>query len=206
MTVSKITLALLALLALGAEASAAMVFSPVWGPRPCYYTCPWARTPRFHPITPGLNAPWFAWPGSYYVLPPTPIPPPRALTPHPPLPPPPVVSAQGMPPDQACWEIIRMLDNITGHRNSNEEAVRRGFVACQLLPTRMAPPSYPFLAEPGRVPHMSADRPAPSPPASFDDIEPNSRGITRSEVEQAVAEWCGSHPEAPLCVKLRVKP
>jgi len=36
----------------------------------------------------------------------------------------------------------------------------------------------------------------------MDEIEPNPRGITRSEVEQAVAEWCQTHPDAPLCKKL----
>jgi hypothetical protein len=36
----------------------------------------------------------------------------------------------------------------------------------------------------------------------MDEIEPNPRGITRSEVEQAVAEWCQTHMDAPLCKKL----
>ena len=62
-----------------------------------------------------------------------------------------------------------------------EEAVRRGFIACRLFPTRSSPlPS-------GNV---------------MDEIEPNPRGITRSEVEQAVAEWCQTHTDAPLCKKL----
>ena len=47
-----------------------------------------------------------------------------------------------------------------------------------------------------------------SPPAGdvLDDIEGNSRGITRQEVEAALADWCASHVDAPLCVKLRVTP
>ena len=47
-----------------------------------------------------------------------------------------------------------------------------------------------------------------SPPAGdvLDDIEGNSRGITRQEVEAALADWCASHVDAPLCVKLRVAP
>ena len=38
----------------------------------------------------------------------------------------------------------------------------------------------------------------------LDDIEGNSRGITRQEVEAAIADWCATHADAPLCVKLRV--
>jgi hypothetical protein len=47
-----------------------------------------------------------------------------------------------------------------------------------------------------------------SPPNSdvLDDIEGNSRGITRQEVETALIDWCASHADAPLCVKLRVNP
>src|SRR5262249_8682762 len=47
------------------------------------------------------------------------------------------------------------------------------------------------------------------PPRSndaLDDIEGNSRGITRQEVEAALVDWCASHVDAPLCVKLRVAP
>jgi hypothetical protein len=42
--------------------------------------------------------------------------------------------AQSLPPDQACSEIVKTLDRITGHRDSNQEAVRRGFIACQAIP------------------------------------------------------------------------
>ncbi len=47
-----------------------------------------------------------------------------------------------------------------------------------------------------------------SPPSNdaLDDIEGNSRGITRQEVEAALVDWCASHVDAPLCVKLRVAP
>src|SRR5262245_3370325 len=50
-----------------------------------------------------------------------------------------------------------------------------------------------------------ADRPPPRNDA-LDDIEGNSRGITRQEVEAALIDWCATHAEAPLCVKLRVAP
>jgi hypothetical protein len=45
-----------------------------------------------------------------------------------------------------------------------------------------------------------------SPPSNdvLDDIEGNSRGITRQEVEAALIDWCATHADAPLCVKLRV--
>src|SRR6516165_10016864 len=39
----------------------------------------------------------------------------------------PQARAQPLPPDQACSEIVKTLDRITGHRDSNQEAVRRGF-------------------------------------------------------------------------------
>jgi len=93
----------------------------------------------------------------------------------------PQTRAQPLPADQACSEIVKTLDRITGHRDSNQEAVRRGFIACRLFPTRSSPPPS------GNV---------------MDEIEPNPRGITRSEVEQAVAEWCQTHMDAPLCKKL----
>jgi hypothetical protein len=93
----------------------------------------------------------------------------------------PQARAQPLPPDQACSEIVKTLNRITGHRDSNQEAVRRGFIACRLFPTRSSPPPS------GNV---------------MDEIEPNPRGITRSEVEQAVAEWCQTHMDAPLCKKL----
>src|SRR5262249_26984882 len=87
----------------------------------------------------------------------------------------PQARAQPLSPDQACSEIVKTLDRITGHRDSNQEAVRRGFIACRLFPTRSSPPPS------GNV---------------MDEIEPNPRGITRSEVEQAVAEWCQTHADA----------
>ena len=70
----------------------------------------------------------------------------------------PQARAQSLPPDQACLEIVRTLDRVTGHRDSNREAVRRGLIACQLFPTRNSPPPS------GNV---------------MDEIEPNPRGITR---------------------------
>jgi hypothetical protein len=58
------------------------------------------------------------------------------------------------------------------------------------------------------APPVAAAQRDGSPPSSdvLDDIEGNSRGITRQEVEAALVDWCASHGDAPLCVKLRVNP
>jgi hypothetical protein len=74
--------------------------------------------------------------------------------------------AQPLPPDRACAAVVRTLDNATGHRDSNREAVRRGLIACRLFATGTSSPA------------------APADPLA--DIEPNPRGITRAEVEAAL--------------------
>jgi predicted exporter len=90
-----------------------------------------------------------------------------------------LVQAQPLPPDQACAAIVRTLDDATGHRDSNREAVRRGLIACRLFATSPAASADPLA-----------------------DVEPNPRGITRGEVEAAIADWCSTHMQAPLCQKL----
>ena len=92
------------------------------------------------------------------------------------------VQAQPLPPDQACATIVRTLDDATGHRDSNREALRRALIACRLFATGTPSPA------------------APADPLA--DIEPNPRGITRAEVEAAIADWCSTHMQAPLCQKL----
>jgi hypothetical protein len=57
------------------------------------------------------------------------------------------------------------------------------------------------------APPPAVATPPVKPPSSgevLNDIEGNSRGITRQEVEAALVDWCASHGDAPLCVKLRV--
>jgi hypothetical protein len=67
----------------------------------------------------------------------------------------------------------------------------------KLPPGASAPPRPVVTAEPdGSTPSRDV----------LDDIEGNSRGITRQEVEAALVDWCATHSEAPLCVKLRVTP
>ena len=66
----------------------------------------------------------------------------------------------------------------------------------------------PGARTPAATPPVVTAQAQGSPPAGdvLDDIEGNSRGITRQEVEAALADWCASHVDAPLCIKLRVTP
>ena len=81
--------------------------------------------------------------------------------------------------------------------------------ALQLIPraTEALAAKLPPAASAPAPPVVTAQRDG-SPPSSdvLDDIEGNSRGITRQEVEAALVDWCASHADTPLCVKLRVTP
>ena len=84
--------------------------------------------------------------------------------------------------------------------------------ALQLIPRVAAAlaaklPSEASVQPPAPPPVVVAqsNRPPPSNDV-LDDIEGNSRGITRQEVEAALIDWCATHADAPLCVKLRVAP
>jgi hypothetical protein len=83
-------------------------------------------------------------------------------------------------------------------------------VALQLIPraTEALAAKLPPAASPPPPPVVTAQREDGSPPRSdvLDDIEGNSRGITRQEVEAALVDWCASHADAPLCLKLQVSP
>jgi hypothetical protein len=82
--------------------------------------------------------------------------------------------------------------------------------ALQLIPraTEALAAKLPPAASPPPPPVVTAQREDGSPPRSdvLDDIEGNSRGITRQEVEAALVDWCASHADAPLCLKLQVSP
>jgi hypothetical protein len=68
-----------------------------------------------------------------------------------------------------------------------------------------APPLPPAAtAAPSAAGAVPPAAPAPSGDV-LDDIEGNSRGITREEVEAALVDWCASHGDAPLCRKLQVR-
>jgi hypothetical protein len=69
----------------------------------------------------------------------------------------------------------------------------------KLPPGAPTPPATPPIV-------MAQAQGSPRAGDVLDDIEGNSRGITRQEVEAALADWCASHVDAPLCVKLRVTP
>jgi hypothetical protein len=81
--------------------------------------------------------------------------------------------------------------------------------ALQLIPraTEALAAKLPPPASPPAPPTVTAQRDG-SPPSSdvLDDIEGNSRGITRQEVEAALTDWCATHADAPLCLKLQVSP
>lgn len=76
--------------------------------------------------------------------------------------------------------------------------------AAAALEAKLAPPAPPPPMPP--TPAVAAV-PPPEPPGGdvLDQIAGNPRGITRAEVEAALLDWCASHGEAPLCVKLRVQ-
>jgi hypothetical protein len=92
-------------------------------------------------------------------------------------------------------------------------ALAPSLAASLARPPIAVPPPYPpppYGAIQGEA--MSPPRPypplarAPTPPPSgnaLNVIEDNPRGITRAEVEAAIADWCASHGEAPLCQKLQ---
>ena len=88
--------------------------------------------------------------------------------------------------------------------------------ALQLIPraAEALAQRLPPAPAPGPLPPPAAAAPSPpgAPPAApapsgdaLDDIEGNSRGITREEVEAALVDWCASHGDAPLCRKLQVR-
>lgn len=73
--------------------------------------------------------------------------------------------------------------------------------AAEALAARLPPAPAP------QPPAATAAPPAAPPPTNdvLADIEGNSRGITRQEVEAALLDWCASHGDAPLCRKLQVR-
>jgi hypothetical protein len=76
----------------------------------------------------------------------------------------------------------------------------------QRLPPAPAPAPPPPPAATAAPPAAAAPLAAPAPSGDvLDDIEGNSRGITREEVEAALVDWCASHGDAPLCRKLQVR-
>jgi hypothetical protein len=84
--------------------------------------------------------------------------------------------------------------------------------ALQLIPRAAEALAQRLPSAPASGPLPPPAAAAPLPPAApapsgdvLDDIEGNSRGITREEVEAALVDWCASHGDAPLCRKLQVR-
>jgi hypothetical protein len=99
--------------------------------------------------------------------------------------------------------------------------------ALELIPRAaevlLLPPRPPASGQPAPQPPVSQPPPAaaaPSGPAAaaktppvtsppsdevLADIEGNSRGVTREEVEAALVDWCATNGDAPLCRKLQVR-
>ena len=82
--------------------------------------------------------------------------------------------------------------------------------AMQLIPraTEALLAKLPPEASTPSPPPIATAQPESSPPSGdvLDDIQGNQRGITREEVEAALVDWCASHGDAPLCVKLQAAP
>jgi len=78
-----------------------------------------------------------------------------------------------------------------------------------------APPPAAAVPPPAAPPPMAAaPSPAAPPPAdlppgdaldAIPDNSANSNRITRAEIEAALTDWCASHGDAPLCVKLQAQ-
>jgi len=64
----------------------------------------------------------------------------------------------------------------------------------------------PEASAPALLPPVAAAQPEGASGDALDDIQGNTRGITREEVEAALVDWCASHGDAPLCVKLQAAP
>jgi hypothetical protein len=75
----------------------------------------------------------------------------------------------------------------------------------QRLPPAPTPAPPPPPAATAAPPPVAAAPPAAPSGDVLDDIDGNSRGITREEVEAALVDWCASHGDAPLCRKLQVR-
>jgi len=78
-----------------------------------------------------------------------------------------------------------------------------------------APPPAAAFPPPAAPPPMAAAPPPAAPPPgdlppgdaldAIPDNSANSNRITRAEIEAALTDWCASHGDAPLCVKLQAQ-
>jgi hypothetical protein len=80
-------------------------------------------------------------------------------------------------------------------------------VSGQPAPQPPASQPPPAAAAPSGPAAAAKTPPVTSPPSDevLADIEGNSRGVTREEVEAALVDWCATNGDAPLCRKLQVR-
>ena len=91
-------------------------------------------------------------------------------------------------------------------------------LAARLPPAPGAPPPSPAAAAPpppALPPVAAVPPPAVPPPAelapggdpldAIPDNSANANRITRAEIEAALTDWCASHGDAPLCVKMQAQ-
>lgn len=71
------------------------------------------------------------------------------------------------------------------------------------VPPPAAPP--PLAAAPPPAAPPPADLPPGDALDAIPDNSANSNRITRAEIEAALTDWCASHGDAPLCVKLKAQ-
>jgi hypothetical protein len=79
------------------------------------------------------------------------------------------------------------------------------------VPPNVAPPPAAAAPPPAPPPPVAAMPPSAEPPPGGDaldaipDNSANANRITRAEVEAALTDWCGSHGDAPLCIKMQAQ-
>jgi hypothetical protein len=83
--------------------------------------------------------------------------------------------------------------------------------AASPLAPNPAPPPIAAVPPPAPLPPVAAvPPPAELPPGgdpldAIPDSSTNAHRITRAEVEAALTDWCASHGDAPLCVKMQAQ-
>jgi hypothetical protein len=100
---------------------------------------------------------------------------------------------------------------VNGLRGRPPLAFTHGPLAPAMAPILEEQYAREFGPPPFPPPPMGAAPPdvGPLPPAppryALNDVGNPQRGITRKEVEEAVADWCRTNKQAPLCQKLRTR-
>jgi hypothetical protein len=119
-----------------------------------------------------------------------------------PIPPPLIALPYQQPPTRSCVETAIQL----GYQTGNRYVANAGVAACRyyapvVWPRRpwaapLGGPAYAAMPAPPAPPQSAP------PPNALNGIQGNNRGVTRQEVEAALADWCEANPDAGLCKKL----